>query len=456
MTGSRRRSLRSRLALVYAGLVGVALTAVLAAVYFVARHDQVGRLDAEARIGAAALATETRHLKPTDLHPGSLAPRTALVSGPLLAVVDHGRVIAADATARRLATEMRRSGPTTASRTATVKVGKRDFRVASTPAGRERTAIAAIPFAEALEAREALLNAVLFVGGVGVALTALGAWLAARRALRPLVDIARTAVLVAPGDLGHRTGAEPLDEIGEVGAAVDRMLQRLEDAFAAQREFLQDASHELRTPLTIARGHLEVLAAEHDPDPDELHATVAIVLDELERMGRLIDGLLDLASASEAGELHSEPVEVAEALRRLLRDFRVVEPREWRFDAALDESITADRHALHGIVSNLLRNALAHSDDGSVIELSAWAVDGGVDISVRDYGRGVDPAIEHSLFDRFVHGSPGGFGLGLAIAQTLAHRQGGSVRHEAPSGGGARFVVHLPSGNGEMGRMGRD
>jgi two-component system OmpR family sensor kinase len=444
MSGSRRRSLRSRLALVYAGLVGIAVAAVLAAVYLVARHDQVGRLDAEARIGAAALATETRHLTALEGHPEALVPRTALESGQLLAVIDHGRVIAANATARRLAIEARRTGVTTAGRTATVNIGKRDFRVASASAGPERTAIAAIPFAGALEASEALLNAVLLAGGLGVALTALGAWLAARRALRPLVDIARTAVLVAPDDLGHRTGAEPLDEIGEVGAAVDRMLQRLEDAFAAQREFLQDASHELRTPLTIARGHLEVLAAEHDPEPDELRTTVALVLEELERMGGLVDGLLELASASQAGELRAEPVDVGEALRRLARDFQVIAPREWRIDAQLDGAVTADPQALHRIVGNLIRNALAHTETGSVIELSATHVDGAVEIGVRDYGHGVDEAIQETLFDRFVHGPSGGFGLGLAIAQTLARRQGGSVRHEVPSGGGARFVVQLP------------
>jgi signal transduction histidine kinase len=189
-----------------------------------------------------------------------------------------------------------------------------------------------------------------------------------------------------------------------------------------------------------------VLAAERDPEPEEVHATVALVLDELERMGRLVDGLLELASASEPGGPQVEPVDLGEALRRFAREFQVIGRREWRIDARVAEPTPLDPQALRQIVANLIRNAIAHSSDDSAIELAATRVNGGVDISVRDYGEGVDPAIRETLFERFVHGSDGGFGLGLAIAQTLARAQGGSLRHDAPPGGGTRFVLHLPVG----------
>jgi signal transduction histidine kinase len=446
MTRLRRRSLRNRLALLYAALVGLAVMAVLVAVYFVARHDQVSQLDGDARLAAAALATEARHLGPSERFPRMLEPRSALETGQLLAVIDQGRVIAPNETARRLANAASGAGLVAPGKTGTVEVSDHGFRVASAAAGSGRTAVAAVPFSGALEARESLLTAVIVAGGLGILLTALGAWFAARRTLRPLMDIAETAVRVAPDDLSHRTGAEPLDEIGEVGAAVDRMLQRLEEAFAVQRRFLQDASHELRTPLTVARGHLEVLAAERDPDREELQATTAIVLEELETMGRLVDGLLELAWASEPGELRLEPLDAGEVLGRLVRDFQVVARRDWRLDVAESAPLHGDRQAVHRIVSNLVRNAVEHSEEGSAIEVAATRVNGGVDISVRDYGSGIDPTMRDKLFERFVHGSSGGFGLGLAIADTLARRQGGSVRHEAPEGRGARFVVHLPSG----------
>jgi signal transduction histidine kinase len=447
----RRRSLRNRLSLIHAGLAGLAMVAVLAAVWTVARHDLIGNLDGEARAAARALARDVRGRPAGPALPASIVlPAQRIEADEHLAVRDRGRVIAGDPTARRLAALLP-SAPSGRPWTGMLSVGDTDFRVATEPAGRGRTAMGALAFEGALEASGSLLDAVLLVGALGVLLTTLTARWAVRRALRPLDDIGRTAALVAPDSLGHRTGAAPRDEIGEVGAAVDRMLHRLEEAFGAQRSFLQDASHELRTPLTIARGHLEVLAGEPEPDPEELRATLDLVLDELETMGRLVDALLELAWASEPGRLRPEPLRAAELLERSARDFRVLARREWRVATTAD-AVMCDGRAVQQILGNLVRNAIRHTADGTPIELASRRVNGMVELSVRDYGPGVDPALGDALFDRFAHAGDGGFGLGLAIARTLAERQGGALRHEAPASGGARFVLSLPAAPRAAGR----
>ena len=104
--------------------------------------------------------------------------------------------------------------------------------------------------------------------------------------------------------MGLRTGLENRDEIGAVAAAIDRMLNRLETAFDSQKQFLEDASHELRTPLTIARGHLELLAENPDATTEQRDEAVDVAIAEIDRMGRLVDGLLQLARASEVERLN--------------------------------------------------------------------------------------------------------------------------------------------------------
>ena len=144
------------------------------------------------------------------------------------------------------------------------------------------------------------------------------AWLAAHRALRPLQRMADRAAEVTAGDPGARVGepASRRDEIGRLGAAIDAMLERLEAAYAAQRRFVHDASHELRTPLTIARGHLEVLVLDPDPPPEETRAVVALVVAEIERVGRLVTALLSLARLEDGATARREPVAIDALLRR--------------------------------------------------------------------------------------------------------------------------------------------
>jgi signal transduction histidine kinase len=309
-------TIRARLALAFAALAALLLVSVGAAVYVVERRDVGVRLRSEARQAASAALSGTADSDETgggdgdgdesDHHPEVetldryLADRVEAAELLLVLDVDGVRHANRD--------DARALGGADGTRA----INGRDFVVAQATAG-DRTAYAAVPRAADDERLESLLWTLVEIGAAGLAATVLLAWLAARRTLRPLGRIADRAALITAGDLGARVGDPGShDEVAEVAVAIDAMLERLELAFAGQRRFVNDASHELRTPLTIARGHLEVLVLDPDPDPAEVRRTVELAVSELDRMGKLTDGLLRLARAAEGMPARTEPVHLAE------------------------------------------------------------------------------------------------------------------------------------------------
>ena len=151
------------------------------------------------------------------------------------------------------------------------------------------------------------------------------AWGAAGRAIAPLRTLTATARGIGGRDLGARIPVEGRDEVAELTATLNSMLERLETAFTSQREFLNDVGHELRTPLTIIRGHLELL----DDDPVERRQTVDLVLDELDRMSRYVADLLLIARAEQPDFLRRGPVELAEFIDSLAARVRPLGDRSW-------------------------------------------------------------------------------------------------------------------------------
>ena len=159
-----------------------------------------------------------------------------------------------------------------------------------------------------------------FVAGSLTLLGALAAgYFVAARTADPLRRMARTAAAIDAGDLSHRIGASgPSEEIRTLSESFDHMLDRLDDAFARQREFVSDASHELRTPLTVIRGQLQVLARSSDVSAEDVRRVEAMVSTEVDRMQRLVDDLLLLARTEEGGRLELEPVGVGRFLSEQL------------------------------------------------------------------------------------------------------------------------------------------
>jgi two-component system, OmpR family, sensor kinase len=270
------------------------------------------------------------------------------------------------------------------------------------------------------------------------------AWLIAGRVLAPLSDLSDTAQAISETDLTRRIDADGDDELAELARTFNAMLDRLEAAFASQKSFLSDAGHELRTPITIIRGHLELM----DEDPEQRRETVALLMDELDRMSRLVDDLLLLARAGRPDFLRAEVVDVEDLTRELFAKASGLAQRDWRLEHVGAGLIVADRQRITQALMNLSQNAVAHTARGDSIELGSRLDNGVVHLWVRDSGVGVSEQDRARIFERFFRGNGRrgeGAGLGLAISRAIAEAHGGRVEFESRPGRGAHFTVVIPT-----------
>jgi signal transduction histidine kinase len=211
-----------------------------------------------------------------------------------------------------------------------------------------------------------------------------------------------------------------------------------------QKRFLHDASHELRTPVTIARGHLELLRWEV-PDAPEL----AIALDELERIERIVARLLLLAKADQPDFVILSDVRIDRFLEDVFLRWSEVAVRAWRLDLDVAGIVRVDEEALRSALDALLENAIKYTEPLAAIELCAHAAGGEIVIEVSDEGYGVPPEALDRIFDRFARAddartrAQGGVGLGLAIVAAVAAAHGGRCTVEARRQG-TTFALHLP------------
>ena len=221
------------------------------------------------------------------------------------------------------------------------------------------------------------------------------------------------------------------------------MLDRLERAFESQRRFVDDAGHELRTPLTIARGHLELL----EDDPDERRQTVELVLDELDRMRRIVDDLLLLAKHEQPDFLNLETVEVGALTDELHAKITALAPRDRVVATRGRGVIVADRQRVTQAVVQLAQNAAGVTQEGERIELGSTVADGRARIWIRDHGPGIPYGDQERIFGRFRRGGEGrseGAGLGLAIVKAIAEAHHGRVEVASRPGEGSTFTLIVP------------
>jgi signal transduction histidine kinase len=288
--------------------------------------------------------------------------------------------------------------------------------------------------------------------GIGLGVVALGALVAvwaARASLRPLARTAATAARVTQSSLGERIDYDgPDDEVGLMVSAINEMLDRLENAFGEQRRFTADASHELRTPLAVVSGHVEMLR-DLEMDAAERADELALISDEVARMGRLVDDLLALARLESAAPGSHQPLEIASLLQEAAARGRGLGHRTLTVNAAPDLWVSGDPDQLMQALLNLVGNAVAHTADGGTIALDAEARDGVVRITVGDDGPGIRREELARVFDRFYRaqgprsGPSGGSGLGLAITKRLVELHGGTIRAQNRPAGGAAFTIDL-------------
>jgi len=276
--------------------------------------------------------------------------------------------------------------------------------------------------------------------------------------------VASTGVLLVHDVVNH---AQPADELAEVplmgamflamawhaqrrrGAMED--LRRVSDAnlrlLHRERQFIQDASHELRTPITVALGHAELLErASREP---ELAEDAHVVVDELQRLRRLADRLLLLATSEDPDFLSRSPVQVEPLLAAILQRWAPI-ARRWRLDPLEPTTVVGDADRLGLALDALVENAVKHTGPEDEIWLGAQRQGDVVAIVVADSGTGMPADRLEGIFDRFARLDEarsrhlGGVGLGLAIVQAIAQAHGGTVAVQSTPGGGSVFQLLLP------------
>jgi len=272
-------------------------------------------------------------------------------------------------------------------------------------------------------------------------------WLDTMRQRDQMTALAMTADTLAHAqDLTRRLPVEgPNDEVAVLAQTLNRMLDRVQSSRELERRFISEASHELRTPITIIRGYLEVLGS--DPTPDQIQHAIEVVLDELDRMARLVEDLTTLARAEHPSFLRKESVELAPFVGEVavkavpLLNGRLVT------DCPADGAVlTADPHRLTQALLNLLHNASLHTRPGTPVELrvveepTAWRFE------VVDRGGGLAPDDQELVFRPFHRSGSerSGSGLGLAIVRRIAELHGGGAGLDNRHGEGASFWLSMP------------
>jgi two-component system, OmpR family, sensor kinase len=306
--------------------------------------------------------------------------------------------------------------------------------------------VAILPTTERAEIRELQLYAAAITVLV-VLIAAAAAWFLAGRVVAPVNELTETARSISESELGRRIRVRGTDEVANMARTFNAMLDRLEAVYRSQREFLRAAGHEFRTPLTVAIGHLELLA--DGATSEERDATVALVLDELRRMGRVTDDLQALAEAERADFLAPQQVDLLELADQLITKASALGERDWQLDEVADGTFVADRARITQAVLNLADNAVKNTEEGGTIAIGIGIRLADIHIWVRDTGVGIPEKERERILDRFVRGEDAGrryrgAGLGLAIVKTVAEAHGGSVTVESRPGEGSRFTMVLP------------
>lgn len=296
----------------------------------------------------------------------------------------------------------------------------------------------------ALAETDRTIRTLIIVSAFGVVLAAIASWVVAGATLAPVRQVRQTAAEIGEHDLTQRIPVQGRDDIAALAEQFNSMLDRLQDAFATQRRFVDDAGHELRTPITIVRGHLELLEA----DPTEREEVVRLCTDELDRMTRIVEDLLVLAKADRPDFVHPAPVSLPELTSDVDAKIRTLGDRTWILEHVGEGEIDVDEQRITQAMLQLAHNAVQHTEPGSRIRFGSAAHLGTATLWITDEGPGVDPSEVEGLFDRFSRGrnrTGTGAGLGLPIVKAIAEAHHGRVRVLSDPGEGATFGLELPT-----------
>jgi signal transduction histidine kinase len=297
---------------------------------------------------------------------------------------------------------------------------------------------------EHMEVLEAV-HVVVQVAGVVLVVALILGWFASGRVLAPLRLLSSTARSVSESDLAQRIPIEGKGEIAELANTFNDMMDRLQNAFTSQRNFINDAGHELRTPLTIIRGHLELMGH----DPVEQQETITIVMDELDRMNRLVDDLILLAKSERPDFLQLETVNVEALTQELFSKACALADRHWVLDNVGRGQAVLDRQRITQAIMNLAQNATQYTQPNQTIAIGSAIRSKMVHFWVRDTGEGISLDDQQRIFDRFARAANSrrrseGAGLGLSIVRAIVEAHHGQIKLRSQLGKGSTFTIMIP------------
>lgn len=472
MITSHRLPLRTRLALGYSFFFAAVLLLMTVGVYWVVRNALLDEVSTE--LAATADLIQQDFLSSAGPLEGyfsdpeatlrALPPRIEGLESPALYVQiadDDGKVIITSASlgGRQMPLDdaVRTAALAGRETSQVLSLGSGQVMQLSAPLRNGDEVVGVLQVAQPLHGVEQTLRVLL----TGLAVTALvaviagvrgGIWIA-RRALRPVEEIAHTArQIVRASDLKRRvTDIPSADELGELTTTINEMLERLEQLFTAQRRFVADVSHELRTPLTAMRGHLELMVRGITREGVDQSASLADLLREVNRLSRMANDLLLLAQAEVGIQLRRSPVQLDELVLEVVRELRpLAEGVTLRPELHEQVAIEGDRDRLKQALLNLVANALQHTPPDGSVTVALCRNRQMVALQVRDTGPGIAPEDLPHVFERFYQADRtrarrgSGAGLGLSIVQWVAEAHGGCVAVESSPGSGTTFTIELP------------
>ena len=343
------------------------------------------------------------------------------------------------------------------------------YRLIATHTGAGATIVTGLSLADADATLLRFLLVFTAVAVVALTAAAMAGILVIRRALHPLTGLSQAArniadleldrgevqlpVQIAEGDADSRT------EVGQLGAALNRMLEHIAAAMSARhasetrvRQFVADASHELRTPLAAIRGYTELAQRKRDEMPSDVADAMQRVESETARMTALVEDMLLLARLDVGRPLERESVDLSRLTVDAVSDAHIAGPdHRWLLDLPEEPVlVVGDTARLHQALANLLANARTHTPPGTTVTTSLVADSiGGAVLSVVDDGPGIPPGLEPEIFERFARGDSsrsrrgGGTGLGLAIVAAVVKAHRGTITvHSVPHR--TEFTIWLP------------
>lgn len=360
------------------------------------------------------------------------------------------------------------------------------WRVVAAPQARTSyTVVVAEPLGDTNGLVSAITLLTLSFGAATLLAALVVGWLLITRAFRPLKEVEQTAAKIAEGDLSRRmVGYNSQTELGQLSTSLNRMLGHIEDAFDARknsearlRQFVADASHELRTPLVSIRGYSELYRHGALKDPEQTAQAMGRIEAESTRMTQLVEDLLSLARLDSKRELVTSDVDLLVLAHDAAADFAASSPDRKITVTNLDDGpatpvwTRGEEAKLRQVVANLMTNAVRYTPQGSALQIltgtvpvtgvpsdqrppepGTYSASGSLaQIKIRDHGPGIKGKDRTKVFERFYRADTsrtretGGTGLGLSIVSAVITQHGGTVTLEDTPGGGATFVVSLPS-----------